>query len=122
MGRRSRFRVEGESMLPTYAEGDQVLVNPHAWKHNSPEPKEIVLLEHPGEPGFYLIKRISHIDQQGRFFVVGDNPSQSTDSRDFGPVAATCLLGKVVGKVSCPDHSKLQARADPGKARGSPST
>ena len=100
IGRRSRFRVEGDSMLPVYAGGDQVLVNPHAWKHNPPEPREIVLLEHPREPGLCLIKRISHIDQQGRFFVVGDNPSHSTDSRDFGPVEATCLLGKVVGKIS----------------------
>ncbi|MEE2750429.1 MAG: nickel-type superoxide dismutase maturation protease [Myxococcota bacterium] len=98
--RRSRFRVQGASMLPEYAEGDQVLVNPHAWKHRQPKPRDVVLLEHPHSPGLYIIKRISHIDEAGRYFVLGDNPTHSTDSREFGPVQRYLLVGEVVGKLA----------------------
>ena len=87
-------------MLPEYAEGDQVLVNPHAWKHQKPAPRDVVLLEHPQNAGLCIIKRISHIDEEGRCFVLGDNPTQSTDSREFGAVEPSLLLGKVVGKLA----------------------
>ncbi len=87
-------------MLPEYAEGDQVLVNPHAWKQRKPEPGDVALLEHPRQPEFYIIKRISHVDAEGRYFVLGDNPTLSTDSREFGAVDSRLLLGKVTGKLA----------------------
>ena len=34
------------------------------------------------------------------YWIEGDNPSASTDSRNFGPVAHACILGKVTTHFS----------------------
>ena len=92
LGRRLAFRVEGDSMLPVLKSGDTVLINPRA----KAEPGDIVAAHHPYIGKTKLIKRIDSIDSQGRFILVGDNPSESTDSRSFGSLAKDDILGKVV--------------------------
>ncbi len=42
-----------------------------------------------------IVKRLGKINHQG-FFVVGDNPEQSTDSRHFGLIDKNNLVGKVI--------------------------
>jgi signal peptidase I len=49
-----RFLVEGESMLPTLEPGDFVV----GTRVTQVEPMQIVAFQHPGRPGFWLIKRV----------------------------------------------------------------
>lgn len=75
-------------MYPTLRPGQIVLVRAkRQYQQNN-----VVMLEHDG---LEKIKRIATIDEHG-YEVRGDNPSQSTDSRQFGAVDRRALMGKVV--------------------------
>ena len=44
-------------------------------------------LEHPGRPGFWLVKRVAEVHDDGTMSVLSDNRvSTLADSRSFGPV------------------------------------
>jgi nickel-type superoxide dismutase maturation protease len=93
-GLRKRVRIEGNSMLPTLNNGDEVLVKLTA----NVKINDIVLVKHPYKQSVKIIKRISQINENG-VFLVGDNPSESSDSRTFGFVPIKNIEGKVV-KIS----------------------
>ena len=98
VGRKKRFVIEGQSMLPTLKPGDQVLVDVKTHLRRSLRPSEIVLFRQPnGE--LLMAKRIQSIDKEG-LWVCGDNESQSSDSRDFGRVPMANVIGVVCEKVS----------------------
>ncbi len=84
--------VAESSMVPTLNEGDWVLVLRGA----DVEEGDVVLLEHPQRPGMLLVKRLALIEPGG-YWVVGDAPEVSTDSRHFGTVPE--VLGKVVWRI-----------------------
>lgn len=118
--------VQGESMLPTFGDGQIVLVNRLAYVWHGPRRGDVVLLRRAND---VLIKRIAYlpgeaipaktapafrsvIDQfdkpssasgsglvvpRGAVVVLGDNPANSEDSRAFGPVRTGDLLGRVLG-------------------------
>ena len=44
---RKRYRVTGNSMVPTLKAGETVLVNLHAYKDHTPEPDDVVMALHP---------------------------------------------------------------------------
>lgn len=112
-----RVIVEGPSMEPTLHHKSWVMVTKAYWLVGALGKKDIVLLTDTGPTG-YMIKRIyatagDHVDRAnwplkhditqgdyivppGHIFVVGDNRLQSQDSRDFGPVPLSNVLGKVV--------------------------
>lgn len=89
------FRVEGDSMFPSLKNGNFVLINPAF------EPKigDIVLAAHPFKKSVKIIKRIKEINADNRYFLIGDNPKESTDSRSFGTIAKKDILGKVEAKL-----------------------
>ena len=89
------FRVEGDSMFPSLKNGDLVLINPDF------EPKigDIVLAAHPFKKSVKIIKRIKEITAENRYFLIGDNPTESTDSRSFGTIAKKDILGKIEAKA-----------------------
>ena len=95
LGRRRRFRVVENSMLPTFRDGDEVLV---AVGEKRPfSPGDIVIAQHPLK-AMKLIKRVDKVLADGRLFLLGDNPAESSDSRAFGPVAPQFIIGRVTGK------------------------
>ncbi|MDJ1184312.1 nickel-type superoxide dismutase maturation protease [Roseofilum casamattae] len=92
---RQRFRVSGVSMLPTLQPGDEVLVDRRAYWRSPPAIDDIVILQTPDRQDLWSIKRVTAVNPDGSCFVRGDNRAHSTDSRSFGWVPPTLLLGRV---------------------------
>lgn len=90
-----RFAIAGNSMLPTLAEGDWVLVDERAYRGRLPRRGHIVIADEPRPPGRQLVKRVEVIDLHRQVMLAGDNPEESTDSRHFGPVRSQALRGRV---------------------------
>lgn len=85
-------------MSPTYNDGDWLLV-----KLVEPEQVKrlalgtVVMVEREDRPGIFLIKRLqkAHGD---RYWVEGDN-SASTDSRQWGWITHTEIVGRVIRRI-----------------------
>ena len=84
-------------MQPTLEPGDRVLVR-HLKQKASPSLESVVVAWHPQRSGLRLIKRLSRVDSTG-LWLLGDNPAESTDSRQLGAVPANLLIGEVVGRL-----------------------
>lgn len=84
--------VVGSSMEPGLHEGDWVLALPAG----DVGVGDVVVVEDPRRRGWLMVKRVVRIDSAG-YWVQGDAPEASTDSRHFGPV--TQVLGRVVWRV-----------------------
>ena len=82
-------------MAPTLRAGEFVLTQPRRNQSPTPQPGDVVVIQHPYEQRL-IIKRIETI-QDGAVTLRGDNPASSTDSRAFGQVS----VGKIVGRVMC---------------------
>jgi signal peptidase I len=103
LGLRARpFRVEvaGISMDPTLSPGASLV----ATKSGAIRRGALVVVERPGERTFELVKRVvgvpgDRVDdrllQSDEYWVVGDRPGRSTDSRTFGPVTRIDIKGVV---------------------------
>ena len=93
LGRRIRVRVQGSSMQPLLMGADHVLVHPC----KRAEAGDVVLCRHPFQADVRILKRVQDICEDG-LFLVGDNPTESSDSSSFGRVPWTHLLGRVQSK------------------------
>ena len=89
------IRVEGDSMSPLLNSGDLVLVDPRA----PIKPGDIVLARHPFRSSVRILKRLISVEADGRLYLTGDNPNESSDSRSFGTVSSADLLGKVIARL-----------------------
>jgi signal peptidase I len=101
-----RVAVEGESMAPALRPGDWVVaVRPGRVRRGL-----VVVVEDPRTPGFELVKRVAAVPGDrvgggsaatgvtlgpGDYWILGDSPSRSTDSRTFGPVPRSAIRGVV---------------------------
>ncbi len=85
----SYFIVRGHSMEPSAKEGDFVFV----WKLlYRPRRGDLVVVKDDGQAGF-LLKKIKEI-RDGALWLEGDNTQDSRDSRHFGWVPSTALVGR----------------------------
>jgi nickel-type superoxide dismutase maturation protease len=97
--------VEGDSMAPTLAAGDYLVAiaaGPGMVRRG-----QLVVVAHPDRPDYELIKRVAGVPgdtigeadsrmlRAGEFWVLGEDPSKSTDSRSFGPVTHRAIRGVV---------------------------
>ncbi len=74
-------------MAPTLLPGDRIVVESRSYTQRAPRPGEVVLAADPREPQRELIKRVASVDAElGEVELLGDAPSESTDSREFGRV------------------------------------
>lgn len=109
--------VTGNSMEPTFKSGRRLLSSRAYWLIGTIKPGDIVVIR--GEKaGDYMIKRVYRLGNQvvdwanipedhsivkgeyvvpaGHVYVIGDNRDYSEDSRRYGPVPLTRILGKIV--------------------------
>lgn len=86
--------VSGRSMRPTLEPGDRLLVEAWTYRRRPPRVGEIVLATDPRVPRRELIKRVAALDD-GALTIRGDGVA-STDSRAFGPVAASSVRWRAV--------------------------
>jgi nickel-type superoxide dismutase maturation protease len=92
------LKVEGNSLLPRYREGDYVLVAGTPFPSGRIKPGDVVAFRHADHGT--LIKLVESVNEGG-YHVVGTHP-QSIDSRHFGPVGRQDLIGKVVWHIRQP--------------------
>ncbi|PWA01537.1 hypothetical protein BB558_002377 [Smittium angustum] len=108
-------------MLPTInTQGDWVVVNKlFGNRFKSLKTGDIVISTSPLDPGRLVIKRIAGMEQdivdlglvkkkvpKGHLWLSGDNPSGSTDSRNYGAVPMAMIVGKEL-KYSSSKHKFL---------------
>lgn len=82
-------RVVGTSMLPALRPGRVVIAT------NAPRTLRagmIIMLRHDGKE---KIKRI-HAIEGDTIYVLGDNPADSTDSRQFGWITRDHVIGRII--------------------------
>ncbi|MSW02759.1 MAG: S26 family signal peptidase [Actinobacteria bacterium] len=94
MSKFGTVKVEGASMTPTYNDGDCLVV---LWMQEAPNRVplgSVAVIERHERPGIFLIKRIQKA-HSGNYWVEGDN-SQSTDSRTWGWIAPSEIVGRVL--------------------------
>ena len=93
-----RVEVAGASMAPALLPGDRLVVIGLPWLPQPwPERGAVVALRDPRLPGRILIKRVAAVDRVlGTLEVLGDHREASTDSREFGPVPRSSLVGRAV--------------------------
>ena len=84
-------------MRPALKPGDEVLLDPGAYRHAAPRIGDVVMARHPYRDQF-ILKRVTQIAADGRLCLRGDNGAQSTDSRVWGFFAASAIRGRVTGR------------------------
>lgn len=78
-------------MLPTLKPGQDVVSFNWALS-GKPKAGDIIVIRHQGRE---IVKRVQKTADR-QVFVQGDNKEESTDSRDFGLVDISQVIGKVV--------------------------
>jgi type IV secretory pathway protease TraF len=88
------LRVRGLSLAPRYRDGDYVVISGLAMRHI--RPGDVVVFEHPDYGR--LIKCVEGIEPSGCVRVRGED-IDSIDSRLFGPIPPSSVLGRVVWHI-----------------------
>jgi nickel-type superoxide dismutase maturation protease len=86
----TRVRIVGPSMAPTMMNDEWWLVR----RTSTPRPGDVALLVHPRRPDLLIVKRLAR-HEDGGWWVLGDNPDASEDSRHFGAVPDANVLGRL---------------------------
>lgn len=86
-------------MRPALRPGDRLVVVPQLVSVGA-----LVCVRDPRRPSRLLVKRVVAVGPDG-VEVAGDNPSASTDSRHFGPVERSLVVGRPVYRYAPPDRA-----------------
>jgi nickel-type superoxide dismutase maturation protease len=81
-------------MGPTLHSGDWLLVDPDAFSRRAPTGGDLVVVPHPRRPERLIVKRVATVAPSGGLVLLGDAPEASTDSRSWGPVPPTAVIGR----------------------------
>ena len=87
-------------MSPTLEAGDWVVSLDSRFL--KPAAGRIAVLRRPGSESEILIKRLLTQEPPGGWYVIGDQPARSTDSRRFGPVPERLIEGIVLFRYGPP--------------------
>ncbi|MCL2220819.1 MAG: S26 family signal peptidase [Oscillospiraceae bacterium] len=89
--------IFGESMHPTFCSGDVIIFQ--KFSLNNAQLGDIVIANIDGK---LLVKRVTYIsyfNELRKFFITGDNYNLSFDSKDFGFICSTQIVGIAVLRV-----------------------
>ena len=102
------MRVHGTSMLPVLRPGDVILVQPSAFRRRAPRRGEVVVARPSSLGGRAIVKRVLGTPHEevrvalrawslgpDEYFLLGDHPAESLDSRALGPITRSELIGRV---------------------------
>ena len=89
--RLTTVRMIGPSMEPAVRHGDWWIVH----LSSVVRPGDVIMIRHPLRRHLIIVKRAEH-RTPGGWWVTGDNPEQSEDSRSFGAVPEDLIEGRLV--------------------------
>ena len=92
------MQVQGASMRPTLEPGDRVFIAPAKRGGANPSIGSVVVSRHPNRPEVRMIKRLQGMEGDG-LVLLGDNPAESSDSRQLGLIPRDHLIGTVTAYV-----------------------
>jgi nickel-type superoxide dismutase maturation protease len=87
-----RFRVVDTSMQPALLPGDRLV----ALTWTRPREGDVIVFRDPERGATFTIKRVQAFTANGELIVRGDNPNVSRDSRHFGPVPPSLVVGRAL--------------------------
>ncbi|MFG3555299.1 S26 family signal peptidase [Micromonospora sp. NPDC047557] len=99
--------VNGDSMTPTYRQGDQLLVLRRGFRRRLRVGAVVVCLPPPGiritagdadAATQLMVKRVAALPA-GQVYVLGDAPRHSLDSRAFGALPSELVRGVVIRRL-----------------------
>jgi nickel-type superoxide dismutase maturation protease len=107
-----RVEVTGGSMGPALLAGDRlVVVGPSLVSRRKgggrwPVPGQVIAVRDPRLVTRVLVKRVAAVDAGAdTITVLGDAATASTDSRDFGPVPRSAVVGRAVYRYAPPGRT-----------------
>ena len=99
------FIVRGSSMVPTFQDGDYLIVDEVSYHFSSPQRGDVIIFRYPLNPSQFFIKRIEGLPGEtiggvtltgNEYYVLGDNRPASSDSRYWGPVKSNLIVGRAL--------------------------
>lgn len=88
-------RIVGPSMAPALRNGEVYLARRGARVGVG----DVIVLRHPQRPDLLTVKWVVR-GEPGGLWVEGDNPGASSDSREFGLVPPTAVVGRIVVRLA----------------------
>jgi nickel-type superoxide dismutase maturation protease len=92
--------VYNPSMLPTLRPGDQLLLCYGV----RVRPGDVVVLRHPFQHDLLIVKRVAW-RRGGGWWVLGDNPEVTNDSREFGVVPDGLVVARAALRLRHPPRA-----------------
>ena len=106
------FVVSGASMEPSFFHGDYLIIDEISYQFREPERDEVVVFRYPDDPSKFFIKRVAALPGETvetirdritlgdtEYFVVGDNRGASSDSRVWGPLDRSLIVGRALVRL-----------------------
>lgn len=142
------FVVSGESMTPSFDNGDYLIIDEISYRFNEPKRGDVVVFRYPLQPNRFFIKRIIGLPgetmvfkdgtvsiknekfpqgfsinepyvkkhatgnfsvtlKDNEYFVLGDNRNASSDSRVWGPLPESNIVGRAAVRLLPPGEISM---------------
>jgi phage repressor protein C with HTH and peptisase S24 domain len=92
--------VAGPSMAPALVAGDLLVISPG--RH--PRAGAVVVARRPAESDILIVKRVLRAAGPAAWWLEGDNPFGSDDSRVYGPVPTAAVVGTAIWRYWPPSR------------------
>jgi signal peptidase I len=91
------LKVRGHSLYPEFRDGDYVLTARVPFPSGKIKSGNVIVFRQPVHG--LMVKRVQKVLDDGTAFEVRGTQIDSTDSRNFGPVPLSKVLGKVIWHI-----------------------